>query len=177
MNGRSSTAAPGGHEDSFSSPAGSLARRLGGRILFELALLAIAVWYAAGSFRLSAYTPAGKLGGAGLFPQMLAIGLIVALIAAIVQDTRAALRDPAHGSRETGDFTYHVGQLLLQMLLLAAFLYLFIAVSAWIAAAVYIVVGMATIERPVRPLAIGVALAATFALFYVMVGLLNATLP
>jgi hypothetical protein len=147
---------------------------LNGRIVFELVLLAIVLGYGAGALDLSLNGLDGTLGGPGLFPRILAAGLIVSLLVAFVQDIRRVLENE---SASAAAQRHDMKGVAVQAVLLCGYVYAFTAFGVWVAAPVYIVVGMALIERPFRLMPLLWALTVSLAFLYLLDFVLHANLP
>jgi hypothetical protein len=162
-----------------SSAARVRSKLLSGRIIFELVLLAIAIGYGSVGLHLSLDTLDGTLGGPGLFPQVLAAGLVVSLLLALIQDLRKAWQEHKidTGSETAIGSAHNLKAVVLQAVLLSAFVYGFAQFGVWLAAPIYIIVGMATIERPFKIMPLLYALAVSLAFLYVLDFVLHANLP
>jgi tripartite tricarboxylate transporter TctB family protein len=152
--------------------------RYRGRVIFAAVLALIGVGYTVEAFTLPRDNLEGRLGGAGLFPQILGIAMVIGALIALLEDGRAARRAAAAGHVAPENQSNTGLRLALwQALLAAVFILSFGMVTVFISAPVYLIVAMATIVRPVKPIQIAIFVAVALTLMFLLDYYLDAQLP
>jgi hypothetical protein len=149
-----------------------------GRVVFAAVLALIGVGYTYEAFTLPRDNLEGRLGGAGLFPQILGVAMVIGAVLALLEDGRAARKAAAdgHAAPESASGT-GLRLTLWQGLLAALFIVSFGMVTVFISAPIYLVVAMVTIVRPIKPIQIAVFIAIALTVMFLLDYYLDAQLP
>jgi hypothetical protein len=152
--------------------------RYRGRVIFAAFLAIIGVGYTCEAFTLPRDNLEGRLGGAGLFPQILGVAMVIGAVIAVLEDGRAARRAAAAGYvAPDHESSSGLRLALWQGLLAAVFIGSFGVVTVFISAPIYLVVAMVTIVRPIKPIQITIFVAIALTLMFLLDYYLDAQLP